>query len=197
MLVLGDPLANGRTSHLLPALLSLLFARFCPLFSSPPRLALRLFLTSFPRSAVPWFSQTHNGVPTDSFIPTFLSFFLPFFLSFFPFPRKRTPVAVPSRFSFATSTLSFIYSFINGEKRVFENFEFYTNSWNSKNFVSTIPQANRFSFRFSSTRLVFPPIIRWTEVSRWKRNIRYLTEMVDTNGTKRPFYLPGHGPPLP
>lgn len=125
MLVLGDPLANGRTSHLLPALLSLLFARFCPLFSSPPRLALRLFLTSFPRSAVPWFSQTHNGVPTDSFIPTFLSFFPPFFLSFFPFPRKRTPVAVPSRFSFATSTLSFIYSFINGEKKVSENFEFY------------------------------------------------------------------------
>lgn len=86
--------------------------------------------------------------PIHLFLP-FSLFFLPSFLSFFPFPRKRTPVAVPSRFSFATSTLSFIYSFINGEKRVFENFEFYTNSWNSKNFVSTIPQANRFSFRYS------------------------------------------------
>lgn len=62
--------------------------------------------------------------PIHLFLP-FSLFFLPSFLSFFPFPRKRTPVAVPSRFSFATSTLSFIYSFINGEKKVSENFEFY------------------------------------------------------------------------
>ena len=73
-----------------------------------------------------------------------------------------------------------------------EQQEFRFNNSSSESFLLSI-------FHFvpsSSTRLVFPPIIRWTEVSRWKRNIRYLTEMVDTNGTKRPFYLPGHGPPL-
>lgn len=108
--MLGDPLANGRTSHLLP---TLPFIRpfLLSLFLPPP---LRLFLTSFPRSAVPWFSQTHNiGVPPIhlflSFSPFFLLFSLPFFSLFFFFlssSRKRTlpSVAVPSRFSFNHSS---------------------------------------------------------------------------------------------
>lgn len=82
MLVLGDPLANGRTSHLLPALLSLLFARFCPLFSSLPASPFVFFSHPSRGRLSRGLARPITGCPP---IHLFLPFSLFFFLSFFLF----------------------------------------------------------------------------------------------------------------
>lgn len=77
VLVLGDPLANGRTSHLLDAsFYSPVSALSC---RTPLSLTLRLFLTSLPLSLSRGLARPITGA-TDSFIHIFL-FFFPFFHS--------------------------------------------------------------------------------------------------------------------
>lgn len=89
MLVLGDPLANGRTSHLLPALLPFIRPFLPSLFLRPPLLASPFVFFSHPSRG-----RLSRGLarpitgcsPIHLFLP--FSFFLPFpsLLSFFP-PR--------------------------------------------------------------------------------------------------------------
>lgn len=101
MLVLGDPLANGRTSHLLPALLPFIRPFLPSLFLRPPLLASPFVFFSHPSRG-----RLSRGLarPITGCPPIHL--FLPFslFFSLFP-PSFLFSLLEPSRLSFATSTL--------------------------------------------------------------------------------------------
>lgn len=100
MLVLGDPLANGRTSHLLPALLPFIRPFLPSLFLRPPLLASPFVFFSHPSRGrlSRGLARPITGCPPIHLFLPFSLFFSPFSLPPFFFPssnlrgsRSRSP----------------------------------------------------------------------------------------------------------
>lgn len=91
MLVLGDPLANGRTSHLLPALLPFIRPFLPSLFLRPPLLASPFVFFSHPSRGrlSRGLARPITGCPPIHLFLPFSLFFSPFSLPPFFFPSSN------------------------------------------------------------------------------------------------------------
>lgn len=102
MLVLGDPLANGRTSHLLPALLPFIRPFLPSLFLRPPLLASPFVFFSHPSRGrlSRGLARPITGCPPIHLFLPFSLFFSPFSLPpfFFPSSNLRGSRSRPPRF---------------------------------------------------------------------------------------------------